>query len=552
MSPLPASERIAALRAWRPAVAVFAAVAALLTWFYGNLIVFSSDEGIILDAAERMLHGSRLYMDFFGYMTPGSYWLHELAMGLFGVTLRAGRAVLILDCALQCALLWWLASILVSRAAAWFLTALYFLLLISQPSLLTPQHRWDSAAISLASIVACLLGYWTGRRAWWAAAGALAALAVSCTPSIALIVLATVLWLSLRPLRRFFWSYAAGGVCAGAAMLVLAWSTGILHGALDQMRWLHSHYTSVNSMPYGSIIGGYAGVSHALAGFPWVLRVGLVFCLALPAILPVAGVVGCGAAVILRRMRRCSTSDDLVLGYLALCVIALVATTYPRADVAHLAFVVPLAYVLAAKALWRPLHPVAMGALLFLFICAFALAVPAVGLRLHATRLESPVGTIYADAGDKVDLQELFAKVHPGDRLYVHPYLPVAYFLTQSRNPTPYSYLAPGMMAKHEELETLADLQRNPPDWVLYLELSRAEFLRVFPNATRLDPRFHLLEGWIKSNYEPVNPPIHAGGYQLWSRKPPAQASAGPHTAKSLLRYNSIVPGGGFHLSLLR
>src|SRR6185437_148055 len=120
-------------------------------------------------------------------------------------------------------------------------------------------------------------------------------------------------------------------------LLALAWYTGILHGALDQMRWLHSHYTDVNSMPYGSIIGGYTGVSHSLAGFPWVLRAGLIFCLALPAILPVAGVVGSGAAVILRWMRGCSAADDLVIGYLALCMAAFVATTYPRSDVAHLA-----------------------------------------------------------------------------------------------------------------------------------------------------------------------------------------------------------------------
>ena len=49
--------------------------------------------------------------------------------------------------------------------------------------------------------------------------------------------------------------------------------------------------------------------------------------------------------------------------------------------------------------------------------------------------------------------------------------------------------------------------------------VSRAEFLRIFPNATQLDHRFPALEAWIEQEYKPLTPPLSLAGYQLYSRK---------------------------------
>src|SRR6185369_10780343 len=88
--------------------AVFIFVAVVLFCTHGNRLIFNNDEGIILDAAARMLRGETLYRDFFGYMTPGSYWIQEAIFALFGVSIRSGRIVVIIDFALQCAILFWL------------------------------------------------------------------------------------------------------------------------------------------------------------------------------------------------------------------------------------------------------------------------------------------------------------------------------------------------------------------------------------------------------------------------------------------------------------
>src|ERR1700691_292586 len=99
-------------------LAVFLGTALLLLWMFGHrLILGTNDEGIYLDAAERILHGQRPYVDFFGYMSPGSFWMQALAFQLLGVTLAAGRVLVILYVALECSLIYWLVERFASRAA---------------------------------------------------------------------------------------------------------------------------------------------------------------------------------------------------------------------------------------------------------------------------------------------------------------------------------------------------------------------------------------------------------------------------------------------------
>src|SRR5262245_58548513 len=99
------------------------------------------DEGIILDAAARMLHGQTLYRDFFGYMSPGSYWLQEAAFSILGVSLKAGRVVVILDFAIECALLFWIVARLAGKRAGFVAVFLFFAFQATAPELLLAQHR---------------------------------------------------------------------------------------------------------------------------------------------------------------------------------------------------------------------------------------------------------------------------------------------------------------------------------------------------------------------------------------------------------------------------
>lgn len=476
---------------------VFVATLFLLFVLEGSHAVFTNDEGIILEAAQRMTQGERLYVDFFGYMSPGGYWLQSLAFRAFGVSLPAARAVVFTDFALQAAVIAWLCARFASRRAAIVAVLIFVGLHIPQPGLLTAQHRWDSAALAILS--AALV---TGRR--WTLAGACAAMAAICTPSVATVALVTAVWIAYRRDWQALGRYALGGTGAGAAAVAaLVWS-GNLAGFLAQMRWLREHYSTVNVMPYGSVIGGWGAL---FAGQGMELAIGslLLLGLALPAILPVV--------VVPWALWR----KEPPLAYLALVTVALVISAFPRADVMHLAFFTALPLALGTVLLLRRsdvkvagLIGTALSVVALLYVAGYAVA------RANQRQVTSPLGTLHSSTPA---LTDLLARVRPGTGLYVHPYMPLFYFLTQAKNPTRYSYLAPGMMANREERQTLEDLEQRPPQWVLYLPLTREEFLRVFPNATGLTARFSTIEQWIDRYYTATG--VTVEGYQLRRRRLP-------------------------------
>lgn len=501
------------------AALVFAVVSLGLFWLHGNRLIFNLDEGITLDAAARMLHGQTLYRDFFGIVTPGSFWLQEAVFRLFGLSLRAGRVVVILDFGLECALLFWLTARLAGRQAGFAATALFLAFQATTPEFLLAQHRMDSAALSLASIALCLEGQRRQKAWYWMAAGVLIAGAALCTPSIALLAPATLLWLSAdQPLRRFLIPYICG-LCAGAAIIVAALqATGLLLPLMHQMLWLRRNYSDVNIMSYGSVNGGYRLALGGATGIERLSRPLAVFCFALPAVLPIVALVAWSLWMLLRRAERLWAANHAI-PYLLACMVMYMASTYPRPDVAHLRIVAVLPAMLTAVWVARCTPRwLAVGAFAVLAVGAeMFLAQTARDLR-DEVAVMTPVGTLRAAPSDAQALGALLQAVHPDDALYAHPYMPLLYFLTQGRNPTRYSFLAPGMMTGNDEIATLEALHNSPPRWLLYFPLSRAEFLRVFPHAAGLNHRFPMIEAWCRREYVPVDPPVVVGGYQLYER----------------------------------
>jgi len=502
----------------RPAVVVFLTAAALLLLLNGNRFVLTNDEGILLEPARQMAAGARPYVDFFGYMSPGSYWLQAALFRVFGVSLWVARIPVIFGLSLQCALLFWLTARFTSRRAALATLLVFFGFQIADPSFLTAQHRWDSATLSLAGL--CLAVAFATRPFHWAfaASGALLGSAAWCTPSVALVGIAQAIWLAAARDRRKAMMPFTGGVLAVTAAAV-GWLalTGTLSAFLQQMMWLQRNYGEVNVMPYGSVIGGYGRLVADAAGLEKFLRLIFVACLTLPAVLPPLAAVLWGFLFWRKRARPESTST---IQLLLLAGAVLVASTFPRADLFHLGFVAALPYVLAAAALAQFLSLRAGAILAFTMIPLAALfALNNVTGSWSALAVSSPVGTIRVAPDLAPEVAKLLAEVHPGQTLFVYPYSPVQYFIPHARNPTRFSYLAPGMMTGQEEAEALAQLRSQPPQWLLYLPLGRDEFLRVFPHATTLNGHFETLETWLTQNYRPVEQPaVNLGGYRLWQR----------------------------------
>jgi hypothetical protein len=429
--------------------------------------------------------------------------------------------VVIFDFAVECALLFWLTARLAGKKAGFAVAVLFFAFQAAAPEFLLAQHRMDSATLSLVSIALCLEGQRRRQPWYWVAAGVLMAGAAVCTPSIALLAPVTLVWLwAEQPLRRFLIPYGFG-LCAGSAAIAAALAAnGSLMPFISQMAWLRRNYSGSNIMPYGSIIGGYGTALGAATGMDRVVRSLALFCLALPAVLPVAALVTWSLRMLLRPAERRWAAKNAI-PYLLACMVMYVGSTYPRADVAHLAFVAVLPAALTAVWIARcaPRWFTA-GLLSFLvFWAGVFLGQTASSLRGEVA-VVTPVGTLRAAPSDPQAVGALLQAVRPDDTLFVYPYKPLFYFLTQGRNPTRYSYLQPGLMTHTEEVAALEALESSPPRWLLYLPLSRAEFLRVFPHAAGLDHRFPLIEAWREREYIPVEPPVIVAGYRLYQRRP--------------------------------
>jgi 4-amino-4-deoxy-L-arabinose transferase-like glycosyltransferase len=509
------------------ALMVFVGVALLLWFAIGNrLLLGTNDEGIYLDAAQRILHGQKPYVDFFGYMAPGSFWVEALSLRLFGETVAAGRLPVLLYFAAQCALLYWLVARLTSVGPAVLAVFLYFSFQTADLTLLTAQHRWDSSALSLAAIATGLEGQLQRRKGWFVASGALIVLSVIFTPSVGLVAVITLSWLVLkRELRFAIAPYLIGATLMGGVLIAALYANGILFALAAQLSWLSKNYSGVNVMPYGAIIGGYRALLEG-SGAEFVLRASIIFCIALPAILPVLSVVACLFLVWRHMSRHVSrpekgapeVRDSFI--YLTACSCALVFSTYPRPDVIHLAYIAPLPYALGAVACVFLLGSGARLALtIFLSLFAAIFFWNTSRAVLHTTSIATPAGIVRVSPAEQPYVESLLVSVKPGDSLFVYPYRPLLYFLTAGNNPTRYSYLMPGMMTAIDEQSALTDLRRSPPEWLLFADLPLSEYLRVFPGAD--SKRLHLagLEQWIRQNYsDATSPPISIVGYTVMRR----------------------------------
>ena len=492
----------------------------MLLLLHANRVVVTNDEGILLDAAQRVAGGERPYVDFWTYMSPGSYWLLGIVFRFLGVSLFTGRLLVILDFALQCGLVFWLTSRLASLRTAIAVTIAFLGFQMADPSFLTAQHRWDSSTLALTGVAIAASA--TSRRAWMAT-GAVLAVAAWCTPTVGGVLIVTALWLwfqrERRPALLPLLTGAAIPFAAGAVLLI---AQGGLIPFFQQMLWLRQNYL-VNAMPYGAILGGYGALFEDSSGIlELAIRVLLVGCVALPAILPPLALLGWGW---LLWRKKVDAEQRPVAVLLLLAAAALIAALSPRPDVMHLAFVVALPYVLAAAAFSKLIPiPARVPIGLFAVLMAALFSLNSFTTLSKTSYLETPVGNLRVENQQRPAMEKLFATVRPGEPLFVYPYMPMHYFLTQTRNPTDYSFFSPGMSTPREALAALAELQQRPPEWILFMKISRKEYLRVVPQGGSTEWRYTELEDWLEQNYAPLerkspeDPKVVVAGYELRRR----------------------------------
>lgn len=464
------------------------------TWLLSSdLFLPGLDEGIYLNGARRLLMGQTPYRDFFAFTGPLVYLLQGLMEWMSPANLSTARLTVAGSVGLMAT-----GAVAVAQganASGWrvpllagflwwgFSFSMYVRFLVN--------HRWiSSGAFSLAAIL--LFGLGIRSVALCAGAGFAMGIAVCATPSFiapSLIVLCFLLWES----RRLGLAFLAGLTIPGLAAIGWFIANDALYPFLNSLAWISTSYTKANLVPFA--FGLFENVKIMFAQ-------GKVNRNFLGAVMGPLVIVFCiPVAAWLWWYRK-----EKQLAFPLLFCIGGLITSYPRMEFVQLVFVSAPFFGLAISLLFRSLkdalHPLAQALLVFP-ASYFLLAI--FTLRSNYEPVSTRAGLQLGLPGTARAMEKLQNLIPAGETVFVFPYLSSLYYLLQVNNPTRYDYLQPGMMSFDDESRALEDLERHPPQFVVWQTFPESEILKAWPGSDPGRMRFERIERFIRSYYRPVD-----------------------------------------------
>ena len=342
-------------------VTMLSAAAVCVPFF--RYVQWLGDEGVALHGADRIVRGERLYAEFFEFLPPGSFLIVAAWMELIGSSFASMR-ILAIGVIVATAGLTYVAARLTSgnRILAALLAITWAVL--SQGAWTVINHHWLTTAASMVATVA-LLSALSHARDWRPAiflAGLFAgAAAMITTTRGALLCLAAIGLAAMLPDRRRAIFGVVGGLAVfPIAVLVYLGVTGSIAPAFyDAIVFPARHYTEIEIVRFGA----FTAPHHAAA---------VVF-------LPLTFVLTGTAAVLIGRELW---QGALFRGALVLAVVALLGA-FPRPDLAHINFVLPLACPLFALVTGNLLRRLGRAVRFGVGVALIALVVVIIGYATH-------------------------------------------------------------------------------------------------------------------------------------------------------------------------
>jgi hypothetical protein len=439
--------------------------------------IFSmGDEGVLLHGAARMLRGDRLYADFFEFLPPGGFVLTEAWLRIVGISVLSARSLAIITIA-GIACFTFLACRQASRNAPLSACLAICWVIMSQGVWTQLSHHWLTTMFSIVGVWAALANAGNGDRRWrWPLiAGAASGTASMITPTCGALAMLAALT-AFFPLRRHCAALIAY-VLAGASVpiglvLYLAWRHALVAGFNDVIVFTASQYAPMQGLPYGY----WASLQNA----PFVY------------VFPLAAVL---ALTVYVRDRRASARDRMLWPCAAFGFAGFVAS-FPRPDVFHIAFEVPLACPLLAYCAirlteaWRPAYRAAavgvVAGLLTPAVFAFG------GAAQYVSRTEivptSRGGLAFFQLDGAPEMLARIAALPPGDGWFFYPFMPMMPFLSGRENVSKYDILTPGYSLPAQYQETCVSVMRRAAWVVIDRRWTDTGFLRQEFPALR-DPR---------------------------------------------------------------
>lgn len=488
------------------------------------------DEGLVVQVADDLLHGRRLYADAVAYAWPGAFWLTAGVFALAGTSVETARTLALVVFALAIALAYLIARWTLGRFGA-LVVALVFL-----AYRVWAYPHWQMVNYSPLAMMWLLAAVWASgeaiarqRMLWAVAAGIMAGLAAISKQDLGLATVGLLgAALALAPAgggRQRLGGFALGAAAVlGTTLLVLA-AQGVL------VPWFHETVLAplyaVQNFEYparpplwplfvqdaGLRARAFSYLPSVLVDLHWSAIVGsrlwretavidafVKVLFHLPWLLPLAAV-----PLVLHdlRGRAGGVRDQRFVVLVAAAVAAAVAFNRPHDWVHLLVLYPPTLLVLAALVARGAERGGRVGALVGGAALAIALGLAAgsawlaLGLvRRHDTPVRSARGTLYAPAEQARPVQALLDALgeRPRSPLASWPYHPLVNFLADRPPLSRYYILWPVDRHAGRDAEILATLAAHPDADIAYSQMQVPHYPRPQAYAPLLFA--HLADAW--------------------------------------------------------
>lgn len=441
------------------------------------------DEGIILQAAERVLRGQIPYRDFFLFYTPGSVYIQAALFKLCGDSFLVARTAIAFIGAICSTFAYSLARRTCSRKTSLFAAAISTIIGVTYRFAVV--HNWYSTLSAMLAIYAAVRLLETGSRSWAFLTGSLASATVLIEQSkgagLCAGFLLGYLILHFLPREKTEFRLVASmtGFIWPCLLTVLYFGS---HHALGVMLqhwfWPLAHYTQANHVPYGHLSWS-EGVRNNLYAGPIALRISEIIALSPLLIIPILPL----AALVLlawwtrqiwvtRELTRQTAHYVLVSAMSAGLLLSILIV---RTDITDFIYVVPLWCVILAFVLDRPhsdnfpslqrLRPYALA--------YFCVSFGALGFALLLSVNGAPVRTqtrrgLILTANEENTIPALQRLVPADGQLLVYPYLPLYNYLTQTHSPARLDFFQSGMNTREQAQSIIEALESGQTPWVLF------------------------------------------------------------------------------------
>jgi hypothetical protein len=447
------------------------------------------DEGILLHGAERLLRGQTLYVDFFEFLPPGGFVTMALWFGVTGISIWSARLLAILTIT-GIACFTYLACRQASKHAPSSALVAIGWAVMSQGVWTQISHHWFTTFFSMVAAWAALTSIEKPQRWQWEPliSGLAAGAATMVTPTRGALAMlaAAVSFVGLRQRPKLI-TYVVGSALTPICLLAYVVWTGALAAAFEDVilftatRYAsvqtatgqRSFFSSLESVPFGYFAGDQNWPLKYL--FPLVALLTLLTCA--------------------RDWRACF-HDRLFRSCIAFGLAGFMAS-FPRPDIAHIAFVTPLVCPLLVYCTtrlvvsWAPKYRYALAA----FVISLGIPSVAAFSFVASTALN---GELIATARGHVTLfsdgaRELVARIAatPSSELYFfYPRMAMLPFLTDRKQVSQYDIFTPGYASPSQYQEACVSAMRRASWLVIDRNWTTPDFLRIhFPAITDTEPR---------------------------------------------------------------